>query len=384
MRRTLTVLTLLLATLAALPAQAQNGDSQKVQVLTLMSDKGFQQAQALTIAFKRAVTRAEGWTLGKGDYSLEVMVAALNCPSPPDKACQKKIGAKVGTNRYVWGTLKLEGKQVVAILHLWENGAEKQQTTLRYSANLTDPSDDSLLKIAEDGFSRLVGGAEGKLELTAGNVTGDVLVDGQRAGAISNGHAELSLPAGEHEVRVRANGFHEATGTVSIKPGSAAQLELSPSPVAGAGGPKDNGPSGPTDYRAIAGWATLGVGGAVALTGGYFWLQSFLQKQNPPDYYTEFSSGPINDSEYKNDICKGAKSSGQFKNPQVADYCDKNTKTKTVAFILVPVGVVIAGVGTYLLVTDESDKPAEKDTGRLKPSFAIGPRGGRVDLSMSF
>lgn len=382
MRRILTVLALLLATLAAHPARAQRANSQKVQVLTLMSDKGFQQAQALTIAFKRAVTRADGWRLGKGDFSLEVLVAALNCPSPPNSACQKKISAKVGTNRYVWGTLKLEGKQVVAILHLWENGSEKQQATLRYSANLTDPSDDSLLKIAEDGFSRLVGAAEGKLELTAGSVTGDVLVDGQRAGGISGGRAELSLPAGDHEVRVRASGYHEATGTVTIKSGGSAQLQLYPSAVAGAGSPGDHGPSGPTDYRSIAGWATLGVGGAVALTGGYFWLHSFLQSENPPDYYTEYKKGDVGNSKYKSDICAGARSK-DYPNPQVANYCDKNTKTKTVAFILVPVGAVIAGVGTYLLLTDEPSK-AEKDTGRLQPSFAIGPGGGRFDVSMAF
>ncbi len=384
MRRTLTVLTLVLATLTALPARAQGADSQKVQVLTLMSDKGFQQAQALTIALKRAVTRAEGWTLGKGDFSLEVLVAALNCPSPPDSACQKKIGAKVGTNRYVWGTLQLEGKQVTAILHLWENGNEKQQATLRYASNLTDPSDDALLKIAEDGFSQLVGAAQGKLELTAGTVTGDVLVDGQRVAGITNGHAELSLPGGDHEVRVRASGYHEATGTVTIKPGSSAELELSPSPVAGAGGPKDHGPAGPTDYRKVAGWATLGVGGAVALTGGYFWLQSFLQLQNPPDYYTKYSSQEWPGKAPK-DICKAAHDGqGGADASKVAAFCDKNVRTKTMAFVLVPVGVVIAGVGTYLLVTDKPKDSAEEDTGRLQPSFAFGPNGGRVDVSMAF
>ena len=111
MRRTLTALTLAAATVAAAPAHAEASDSQRVQVLAVMSDDGFQQAQALTIALKRAVTRAEGWSLGKGDFSLEVMVAALNCPSPPDSSCQKKIGKKVGTDRYVWGTVKLEGKE---------------------------------------------------------------------------------------------------------------------------------------------------------------------------------------------------------------------------------------------------------------------------------
>ena len=388
MRRTLTALTLAAATVAAVPAHAEASDSQRVQVLAMMSDDGFQQAQALTIALKRAVTRAEGWSLGKGDFSLEVMVAALNCPSPPDSSCQQKIGKKVGTNRYVWGTLKLEGKEAVAVLHLWENGAEKQQTTLRYSANLTDASDDTLLKIAEDGFSKLVGAAEGKLGLTAGNVSGDVLVDGQPAGSIKNGHSQLSLPAGEHEVRVRAAGYHEAIGTVTIKPGESTDLTLSPSPVAGATGPGDQGGGNtPTDYRKIAGWATVGVGGAVALTGGAFWLKSFLQTQNPPDgfqaYAKDFKSG---------DVCQHAQDNSAAFYPDAnlaehraaaLDYCDSNSQTKTIAFILLPVGAVIAGVGTYLLVTDKPQH--EKVEGkRIQPFLELGPRGGRLDVRMTF
>ena len=170
MRRALPAVLLALGLLlTAFSVSAQSKSS--VQVLAIGSDDAFEQAQALTIALKRAITRTEGWSLLKGDYSLEVMTAALGCPIPPDAGCQKKIGTKVGSNRYIWGTLAKSGKKdVVAVLRLWENGEQKKDAHIKYAANLTDPSDDSLMAIASDAFAKLTGEATGVVVVTAGSV----------------------------------------------------------------------------------------------------------------------------------------------------------------------------------------------------------------------
>jgi hypothetical protein len=168
MRRSVLLLLFTLAWVSS-AATAFGQTKSTVQVLTMASEDSYEQAQALTIALKRAVTRTEGWSLAKGDFSLEVMTAALGCSIPPDTGCQKRIADKANINRYVWGTVAKSGKkEVVAVLRLYENGEQKSDTEIKYASNLTDPSDDTLLNIAYDAFAKLTGSAQGVLVVTAG------------------------------------------------------------------------------------------------------------------------------------------------------------------------------------------------------------------------
>ena len=377
MRRFWTALLFAMGMLLAAPSALADAKS-TVQVLAVMSDKGFEQAQALTIALKRAVTRAEGWSLAKGDYSLEVMSAALNCPSPPDDACLKKIQPKVGSKRFVWGTLEIQGKEAVAHLRLWEDNQNKRDTTVRYAANLTDASDDTLLQIAENAFATLTGAAQGVLVVIAGNVTGDVFVDGQKMGAITDGRTELTVPSGEHEVRVVATGFNDAVGTVSVRPGSSAEITLNPTPTgSGGGGPVDSGPSdggGGMSTNKVIGYAGIGLGGAIALVGGYFWLQTAL----PNDDFEDFKSERVPEGR---DACEEAKLQNR---PDLVDYCDKHSSQRTLAWVLTPIGFAIAGVGAYFLLTDDSGREEGPRAGRVQPLVGVGPNGGEVHVHVTF
>jgi PEGA domain len=394
MRRILVTLAVAVGiALLTAPSFAQSRRPEKLQVVAVSSADAYQQAQALTIALKRAVQRSENWTLGSGDYSLEVMVAAFNCRMPPDSKCQQRIGGKIGTHAYIWGRLKRSGSDVVAHLRLWQDGAQKRDTTIRYSANLTDASDDTLLAIARNAFDSLVGAAMGKVLINAGDVDGDVLIDGRHAGSIKDGHAELSVSVGEHEIRVRAAGYHEAVGTATVNAGETAQVTLAPTPVNAGAGSTGNGPGAgaaehPSDFRKIAGYTGIGVGGAIALTGGYFWLKSFLQSQNPSATYKKYQ-GALGPSA---DVCDAADHGvipTHDPDPgapaEVKNTCDTNAHTKTLAFVLLPIGAVIAGVGTYLLLTDKSSS-SERPSGGLKfmPDVAIGPHGGSVDVNVAF
>lgn len=379
--------------LPATPSHAQGQPPQKMQVVAVSSADAYEQAKALTIALKRAVQRTEGWTLGSGDYSLEVMVAAFNCKMPPDSKCQQRIGDKMGTHAYIWGQLKRSGSDVVAHLRFWQNGAQKRETTIRYTAHLTDASDDTLLSIARNAFDGLIGAAMGKVLINAGNVNGDVLIDGRHAGSIKNGHAELSVSVGEHEIRIRAAGYHEAVGTATVNAGETAQVTLAPTRVdsghnSAGTGPGAVGAEHGTDFRKVAGYTGVGVGGAVALTGGYFWLKSFLQSQNPSEGYKKYQAGLAPSQDACAEAAKGVVSSepGAASPAQVKSDCDANARTKTLAFVLLPIGAVIAGVGTYLLLTDPSSSSSDRASRGLKfmPDVAIGPNGGSVNMNVTF
>lgn len=387
MRRIVPTLLLSAACLLAPQAVYAETPTSSIQVLAVSSDKNFEHAQALTIALKRAVTRAEGWALAKGDYSLEVISLAIGCDIPPSPDCQKKIAGKAGANRYIWGTLAVQKKEAVAELHLFENGAEARSTTIRYASNLTDPSDDTLMDVAAGGFAELMGATQGVLVVIAGNVTGEVFVDGEKVGLISEGRTELTVAPGEHKVLVRAPGYNDAVGTVTVRPGDSAEVRLTPSAKDAGGGSdpaKDSG--GGMSSNKMLGYGGLAVGGIVAAAGGYFWVRSALDNSNSD--WDEFKS-KVRENDDPCDVAAngGVDINGNAiqRNAKINDHCDTNKSNKTLATILTPVGLVIAGVGAYFLLTDDSDeKSAKKRPPRVQPIVGLGPRGGEVRLHVTF
>ncbi len=367
----------------ALPARSALADSKApIQVLAISSDNNFDNAQALTIALKRAVTRAEAWSLAKGDFSLEVLTVAMGCPTPPDAGCQKKIADKVGTSHYIWGTLEVSGKEAIAQLHLWEGGSEKRSTTMRYASNLTDPSDDTLLEIAEGGFAELMGATQGVLVVVAGSVNGEVFVDGEKVGLIREGRTELTVSPGTHQVLVRAPGFSDATGSINVRPGASAELNLNPVPSGSGGGDpsKDSG-SGMTSNKMI-GYGGLALGAVTAGVGGYFWLQTAKKDDHFESYKNGVDPGK--------DACEESKTAADpaKRDAQVADFCDSHSRNQTLAFVLVPVGVVIAGVGAYFLLSDDGKEQSASRTSPKKPTLTpivgLGPTGGELKLNVVF
>jgi len=375
MRRTFSAFLLAAGlTLLALPAAAQGKSN--VQVLAIGSEDAFEQAQALTIALKRAITRTEGWSLTKGDFSLEVLTAAMGCPLPPDPGCQKKIAKKVGTDRYIWGTLAKKGKkEVVAVLRLWEDGEQKRDTEITYAANLTDPSDDTLLGVASDAFAKLTGEATGIVVVTAGNLNGTVFVDGKEVGTLSDGRTELTLPSGEHKVMVRAEGYNDAVGSVMVRAGASAEVALAP--TAQTSGSADVTADSGGGSGKMLGYIGVGVGGAMVLAGGYFGIKTLGQRSDSK--LEEYR---------KNDVPKGSNAcdyASSQDNTDIVNICDANKRDKTLFWVLTPVGAVVTGVGVYLLMTADDKKPESAQTRpRVQPMLDIGPKGGQLWMNVTF
>lgn len=358
-------------------------------MLTVMSADAFENAKALTIALKRAVARDEGWSLTPGDFSLEVLMAGLGCDEEqPDDECLKKIAESVDCDRFIWGTMKLVGDQVQTELHLWERGRNIGFTQFAFSVNLTDASDAALLEIAEDAFNELIGGAEGKLIVIAGDATGQVLVNGVRSGEIADGNAELTVPSGELSVVVEAAGYLKARGTATVPPGGKTKLVLdlvpdpdyvpptankSDGPLAEQETPRDRGSRQPVDAQKAVGLAFVGAGVIVAGVGAGYWVSSYLQRND--EVYEDYRA-TVDRNE---DPCERAKADQRS---DIIDRCEANRSTRNMARILTPAGGVVAVAGLVLVLTD---KPAQKRADRrVHPSVAVGPRGGSVELSIRF
>ena len=373
-----------LAVAVVLLAPRSSATERELQVLSLASPDAWENAKALTGSLRRAIIRAEGLTLASGEFSLEVLSAALDCPEPPDDACLVKMNETVKADSFIWGTVeKTSNKEVEAHLRLWQKEGKNRETTLTFSENLNDDTDDTLLKLAEGALAKLLGEAGSTLVISAGNIDGEVMVNGLLAGLLHNGRAELEVPAGKLTVVVEAEGFEKLRESVQVKPGGRAKLTLVP--VALKEEPQEEEEEDitasvedrPTGSQQVWGYAAIGLGAVSAGVGGVFWGQSYAQAND--DEFKQYVSETPRDE----DPCVRARSDPDAAN--IREICDSNVTSRTMAFVLVPLGLVLGGVGTYLLVTDtSSEEQAEASGVRFEPRIALGRSAGSLDLRMTF
>ncbi len=374
-----------LAVAVVLLAPQSSAEERELQVLALGSPDAWENAKALTGAMRRAIIRAEGLSLAPGEFSLEVLTAALDCPEPPDDACLAKMNETVKADSYIWGTLtKTSNKEVEAHLRLWQKDGGNRETTFTFSENLNDDTDDTLLQLAEGALAKLIGEASSTLVISAGKINGEVMVNGLLAGLVQDGKAELEVPAGNLTVVIDAAGYEKLKGSVEVKPGSRAKLKLVP--VALKEDSEEEEEAGeitgavadsPTGSKKLWGYAAIGLGAVSAGVGGVFWVQSYSQAND--DEFKQY----VNETPRDQDPCVRARSDPDAAN--IREICDSNVTSRTMAFVLIPLGVVLGGVGTYLLLTDsDSDQQAKSRGVRFEPRVGLGRGAGSLDLRMTF
>ncbi len=358
-------------------ALAQDGEL-PVAVLTIQTLDSFEQADALTLALKRAVEDAPGWSTAKTpkDYALQVLVPSLGCVDPPDAACEAKIADEIKVDRFVWGTMKKEGTDVGGELHFWIRDKGSSKTTYRYSSNLTVAVDDALAGIARQKFEELAGGpATGKVTVRAGNLDGTVTVDGKPAGTLKGGVATLDLPAGSHTIGIEVAGYEPTSTQVDVKAREAKEVSLSPTEKPAEGPP----------YQKIFGFTLLGLGAVGAGVGAYggvksLQLSSELEENYGNDIAGEKSAcdpGPKGD--YPN--AQGVSSS------QIIKICQDGDTYEMMHFVAFPVAGALGVTGIILLATaDWSGGEASVEAGKapveVTPNF--GPMGGDVSVRVRF
>ena len=379
--RALFVALLLVITANLLPRSAQ-AEEQQIQILTVFSNDALQNAVALTEALKRAAAHVDGWKPAAGDVSLEVLMAGLGC-TEPNSSCLRKIAKEIDVDRYIWGTLEPVDDEVVAHLYYWEDGQNVRDTRLTYSESLTDGADDTLFDLAESAFYTLVGITTGQLVVLAGDVDGEVFVDGASVGRIKNGRAEIQVPSGKVEVVVKAPGYEDARSTVKVRTGASARVVLEPIPLESnrkgfriarrATSPEpDSRRHKPRSAQRLVGYGVLGAGVAASVVGAVFWVQSATQRND--EDYQDFRDEVLPTE----DPCVVAEARGRN---DIVDICDKNDTARTLAWILTPTGVALSTLGAVLVATG---KPKDSAQRRLRPTVAIGPNAAQLELGYQF
>ena len=356
---------------SALAFAAEPGpDTMPISVIAIQTDVADDQAEALTKALRNAVRAMPGWSLGEGDFSLEVLTLSLKCSEPPDASCQSRIADQIKSDRYVWGTIQKKGANVHGTLNFWVRGKGTSKVPVDYTANLTESTDDTLKRIASQAINELTGGPpKGGVHIKAGDVQGQVFVDGQPLGALKNGEGTYPLPSGPHKVTVKAQGYADAEMQVVVKP-TGAPTEVTLAPI------KTEAKTA-VNWRKVGGFAAIGVGVVSGVVGVISSVQ--INSANKNDNNEDTKTGVLYDL--------------RKANPGVPNACDFATtaeqktacgaqKFETMQIIFYPLAAVAAGLGVYLVATSSS--AAKPPTTGFKLDPQVGLNGGKLDVTYTW
>jgi hypothetical protein len=347
-------------------------DTLPIQVIAVQTPDADDQAEALTNALRVAMRATPGWSLGEGDYSLEVLTLSLKCADPPDASCQSRIADQIRADRYIWGVLeKGKNKNVVGELNLWVRGKGTAKVQVDYSANLTEPQDEALQKVAKDSIEKLTGGPpKGELKVKAGNVDGQVFIDGQPVGALTAGQGSFFVPSGTHQLVVKAPGYSEVSTSVTVRPN--ASTDATVSLLAST-------EKTPTNWKRIGGFVGIGAGVALAAVGvvGTAKIVGLNGDQKFTDAKAQYPKGQ--------NICDGVNGNGNATGildpTHVQTTCDSGKTFELLQGIFYPLAGIAAGAGIFLLATSGSSDPNK--TGLIiRPTF--GKSGGKLDVGFAF
>lgn len=364
----LTAAAAIVAGSATAEAAEPGPDTLPISVISVQTDAADDQAEALTKALRNAVRAMPGWSLGEGDFSLEVLTLSLKCAEPPDASCQSRIADQIKSDRYVWGTIEKKGANVKGTLNFWVRGKGTSKVPVEYTSNLTDSTDDTLRRIAATAINELTGGPpKGGVHVKAGDVQGQVFVDGQPLGALKSGDGTFMIPSGPHKITVKAQGYADAESQVVIKPtGAPTELTLVPIPME---------TKTPVNWRKVGGFTAIGVGVAAGVVGiiGSLRVNSAANDR----LYTDYAKTTVT-----NDVCVSSATGGDHPNGAVSTLCDKGKTGELLQAIMYPVAAVAAGVGIYLVATSSS-APKPVKTG-LKFDPRVGLNGGALDVTYTW
>jgi hypothetical protein len=341
LRLALSTGSLLVATTAA-RADAPGPNAPPIQVIAIRSDDAEDQADALTAALRNRVRALRGFSLGDGDYALEVLTLALKCGETPDETCQIRIGNQIHADRFVWGTVKRSkssARQVVAELHLWTRGKPSTMTELAFSDNLTAPGDDSLRRLVDEALN--------------------VLLERQKA------------PSAPPPTRPAAPRPATTTAAASTPPAT------EPTPPDAPPEPSSS------NWQNTLGWTGVGVGAALVAAGVYSVLRvGAIENEDKVDRYRQGFRPNV-------DSCSEAEAGVRSNIPGAAtpgemqDFCSAASTFQALQFVFFGLGAISAGAGIYLLATDSSPATSQRKT-FFAATPPIGRAPGRVEFGFHF
>jgi hypothetical protein len=392
----------------------------------------FEQAEALNRALKKALQLSTNQRLGTGDFSIEVLTAALGCKERPEPSCLKKIANKIGSQRYLWGTLNLEDQRIRVELHYYSEDAADKKVSFSYLASLSDSMDNDLLGIATNSLSQLMGPLRYRVAVHSKQKSGSVWVNGSEAGQLVNGELELELTPGEHQFQLRntkahptgtdapagQQKLHNADGNATLETPSANDKNLqslatvnarvqvaeltkvrldpeshpqtlaspAPAPATPATPKPDSAAPAPfiepeaTSGNAQRTWGYIGLGVGSGLIVGGAVAAASLYVLNQKESFQRYREGlPANLN-----ACDEAKHdrriTGAMAPDDVRQLCHRASLLEVAEVVLFSTGVVAAGTGLTLLLTSKSSTSTAQQT--LVPNVSLRP--GRTDVGVTW
>lgn len=370
-----------------------------VHVIGFVAGDQFEQAEALTRALKKAIEQSTNQRLASGDYSLEVLTAALSCPEKPDAACLKRIASKIAARRFLWGVLSVEGARVEVELQLYTEDANEKKTKFSYPVGQKDGPEAVLVGVAADAVSRLLEPLRYRVAVKSNDASGTVLVDGKETGQLASGEAFVELEAGDHRFQLASAAkkvVAETSARVPGADGTKVMLERKATAVGAVGRPSPVS-SKPSSSLAVTSegfaddgprrnpqrtWAyiTLGAGGAL-LAGGLgsaAWLYALNHKSD----FEAYRSGLTPNEDACTEADKNREVTGAMAASEVRSLCKRASALEVAEIVLLSAGVVAAGTGLTLLLTS---KPTEKAAAaRVQPRVILGRERTELGVAVRF
>ena len=290
-------------------------------------------------------------------------------------------GAAVWINDKLVGATPLPASVAVAPgdvrVELKRDGYRTASRVLRVDQGATAkvelaPEEDPATPAAAKGTLRLALAESGSTE---------IVVDGASRAVSSDG---IALPAGPHTLRVQRAGFEPYASNVQIEAGRPTTLAVNLVPTLETRARDEDAIHG----RRVLGGAVLGAGLAVAVGAAVYVVathsdvsnaQTVLDKQLAveKDPSANCYNNPAGDTSgrYGAFMCAGIKSSDQ-------DALNSAKLKRTLGYVGIGVGAVVAGVGGYLLATAGSAHGATV-AGTRVDLWAAG-QGAGLSLSGAF
>lgn len=373
-----TALVLSASMFSAMPVHAAEAgpDTLPIHVISVQTLDADDQAEALTKALRQAVRSLPGWSQAEGDYSLEVLTLSLKCPDPPDAGCQSRIADQIRADRYVWGTLgKAKGGNVTGELNFWVRGKGATTYKVEYSANLTEPQDEALKKVAMDAILKLTDGPpKGEVKVSAGGIAAQVFVDGQPLGALTGGQGTFFVPSGKHELVVKAPGYADMVSEITVKPTSPTDVTVVPVAV---------GEKKPTNWKRIGGFVAIGAGvgfGALGIVNSVKVNNIKTDTQWDPvrNLFTQ-DQNACNSSPPDGTDAVLVQKHADFK----AQYCEAGQTAEIMQLVFYPLAALAAGAGIYLVATSGTRAKEKPKTG-LVILPQVNRQGAKIDVGFAF
>lgn len=375
-----------LALPSAARADVATGPSVPVAVLPLDSDDAEEQADALTGALRSRIRASEGWSVVETSQSLAMLMAALRCTKPVGDECEQKLAEQIKSERFVfgWVTKGPTRGEVTAEVRLYQRGKPTTVVRERYADNLTDQNDDALRGIAERILEQLGENALGSIVVRMGNLDGEVIVDGSKRVALTDGTAKLALSPGGHSVEVVVPGQPPQKRNVLVAVGKETVLEL-PVSVEPALGESPPTAAKPFPVRAVLGGALIAAG----LGAGAVSVVNYLAYEDDQTRAAGYQNDPnpqiwkLPAGKKASDVCV----TPDWKQQEICKAEADAVRHSTIAIATAIGGGLLVLGGAVLLITSGSGEGEPTTTGATpKPKVApvFGPGQGGLALTGVF